>query len=854
MERDADDIKQRLIARAEDVCRALYPAGKKVRRSGYSVWNIGNLEGAASRKKKGMGSASVRLDNLVGYDFATDDRGDIFTLIGKALGLVDFRAQVKWAKDFLGESAGGEKATRAKTPPPSKEPPRAAEVRFLPPIKEPDPSRLRAEHDRWHDYYSARADGGFDLVLRISRAKPGTTGAAKCMPFVADRSGRAALVSGGLENVLRPLYNLRELLSEERAADEFVIVCEGEKAADAVIDAGLLGTCWQGGINTFEKTDWSPLAGRTVVLWPDNDDEGRRGMGLLAEKLQKFAGRVVILSTADSSGGDKSDAADVDKAAILARADEAERLMQAEDAAASAAEEEKAAAALGDAATGKGKFGALGAEQALAGALLEHWDICVDALAQERLEISPEWFGNRTAKHVVAVALESIRRGVSRDDINRSHIAPVLDLAAKRAGVRPDDEKAMAGILALPGQAATLENIPRYGRWLADLAKTRRRYLFFRECLKKTGEAAAESFSAADAADGVPPSDGVWDDCMSAALQLDEKLTAGFSDFETLDESTTAMMNAVRAARLSGDYSEFDGLLTGIPPLDDATGGLPPGSLTIVGGRPGKGKTQWSLFQALLCFTPPKGADEKTAAAIRRRAAVFFSLEMANKQLATMALSLLSGVEKKQFRKGCKDMTREEWELVEKKAREISSADSPFYMEDIPKISAESIRSRALRLSRRLRREGKTIGLIVVDYLQLVDTGENQNYTRSDEVGKVSRALKELAKELRVPVIACAQLNRKQDDRANAAPKLSDLRESGNIEADADIVLFLDSVREGGSEKQDEWVMLNGKETRLRHLNLYLGKAREGALLADPIAIDFYPGLGRFRARVSGGG
>ncbi len=214
-------------------------------------------------------------------------------------------------------------------------------------------------------------------------------------------------------------------------------------------------------------------------------------------------------------------------------------------------------------------------------------------------------------------------------------------------------------------------------------------------------------------------------------------------------------------------------LITGVPSgfldLDRLTAGFQPGDLVVVAARPGVGKSSFMLSMVFnLAF------EEKVPLGI-------FSLEMSEEQLVLRMLSMISGVPLQNIRQGF--LPDEDWEKIVKAALEISSKD--IYIDDTPTLSTTELRIR----SRKLKQE-KGVGIIFVDYLQLLKT-PYRHATRQEEVAEISRNLKALAKELEIPVIALAQLSRQVEQRADKRPQLADLRESGQIEQDADLIIFI---------------------------------------------------------------
>ncbi len=243
-----------------------------------------------------------------------------------------------------------------------------------------------------------------------------------------------------------------------------------------------------------------------------------------------------------------------------------------------------------------------------------------------------------------------------------------------------------------------------------------------------------------------------------------------------------AVEMAEKALNTGGGLS---GLTTGLDTLNAKTGGLHNSDLIIIAGRPGMGKTALATnigFNAARRYVRDIEdgiAPDKSAGA----GVAFFSLEMSADQLATRILAEQSGISSELLRMG--KISQQDFRNLARAAGELESL--PFYIDDTPGLTIAALRTRARRLKRQ-----KGIGLVVVDYLQLLQgTGRNSNDNRVQEISEISRGLKTLAKELGVPVIAAAQLSRAVEQREDKRPQLSDLRESGSIEQDADIVMFV---------------------------------------------------------------
>ena len=243
-----------------------------------------------------------------------------------------------------------------------------------------------------------------------------------------------------------------------------------------------------------------------------------------------------------------------------------------------------------------------------------------------------------------------------------------------------------------------------------------------------------------------------------------------------------AVQMAEKALNTGGGLS---GVTTGLDGVNAKTGGLQHSDLLILAGRPGMGKTAlatnmaFNAAQRYVRDLEDGIVAEKSAGA----AVAFFSLEMSADQLATRILSEQSGISAENLRMG--KISQADFRNLARAAAELESL--PLYIDDTPGLTIAALRTRARRLKRQ-----RGIGFIVVDYLQLLQgTGKSSDGNRVQEISEISRGLKTLAKELNVPVLALSQLSRAVEQREDKRPQLSDLRESGSIEQDADIVLFV---------------------------------------------------------------
>ncbi len=245
----------------------------------------------------------------------------------------------------------------------------------------------------------------------------------------------------------------------------------------------------------------------------------------------------------------------------------------------------------------------------------------------------------------------------------------------------------------------------------------------------------------------------------------DKRTKTSFASMKDVIKDTFKMIE-----HLFDRKEAITGIPSGFKDLDEMTSGFQPGDLIVIGGRPGMGKTAFALNIA-----------QHVGISLKEPVAVF-SLEMAKEQLALRMLCAESLVDSSRVRKGF--ISREEWPKLTNAAGRL--AEAPIFIDDSSAITVLEIRAKA----RRLKMEHGGLSLVVVDYLQLMRSRGNFE-RREQEISEISRSLKALAKELKIPVIALSQLNRAVEQRGEKKPTLADLRESGAIEQDADVILFL---------------------------------------------------------------
>ncbi len=306
---------------------------------------------------------------------------------------------------------------------------------------------------------------------------------------------------------------------------------------------------------------------------------------------------------------------------------------------------------------------------------------------------------------------------------------------------------------------------------------------------------------------------------------LSDKGDAG-KGFVSFSEALSASIDTIeKAYQREGDIS---GISTGLDDLDKRTGGLNNSDLIVLAGRPAMGKTALATniaYNVAELMSRDKSFEEKS------RGVAFFSLEMSADQLATRILSTTAGISSKRMRNG--DIDGGEYGRLSEVARTLEKM--PLYIDDTPGLTINAIRNRARRLKRT-----KGLGLIVIDYIQLImGSSKKGEANRVQELSEISRGLKIMAKELNVPVIALSQLNRGVEQRDDKRPVMSDLRESGSIEQDADMVWFVyrenyyiqneepkETDKNYSQDKHDKWEQ-RYKATKYK-AEVIIGKHRHG--------------------------
>jgi replicative DNA helicase len=282
-------------------------------------------------------------------------------------------------------------------------------------------------------------------------------------------------------------------------------------------------------------------------------------------------------------------------------------------------------------------------------------------------------------------------------------------------------------------------------------------------------------------------------------------------DFHTIEEVLHEELDKLH--RLSTEKTSLTGCPSGFNDLDELTGGFQPGNLIIIAARPAMGKS------ALVCNIAENAAVDKG------RPVALFSLEMAESELAQRFLASRAWIGGEELRKG--RVPEQRWPKIVAASQRL--ADAPLWVDDSSDVGMLEVRAKA----RRLHSQRGGLGLIIIDYLQLMRTDSRYD-NRVTAIGELSRGLKILARELEVPVIALSQLSRAVEQRPDKRPQLSDLRESGNLEQDADLVMFI--YRDDYYEKENS--------ERPGEADLIIAKHRNGA--TGDVVLTFRPEYPKF--------
>ena len=437
----------------------------------------------------------------------------------------------------------------------------------------------------------------------------------------------------------------------------------------------------------------------------------------------------------------------------------------------------------------------LEAEQSLLGALLlnnQAFEVITEFL-------KPDHFSHPLHKTIYEVIARLIERSQVADPITLKPLLENDPLIQEAGGV--------GYLVDLVSGVSSTVSVRDYGQMIHEF--------YLRRSLTSIGDTIVRS------AHDVKSEDTAMEKIESAEKQLYDLVSSGDTTRGAV-AFKVALTEAVKMAEIAYRRdSAIVGVTTGLADIDRWLGGLHPSDLVIVAGRPSMGKTVLGTniaFNAAKAYldNPKEGCN-----------AVFFSLEMSAEQLATRILATQSKISSDRIRRG--DIKAEDFPNLVTASRLIENLG--LFIDDTPALTVTALRNRARRLQRQ-----HGIGLIVVDYLQLLEGGGKNRGgdNRVQEISDISRGLKALAKELNVPVIAMSQLSRAVEQREDKRPQLADLRDSGSIEQDADVVMFIyrDEYYEArkeppvGTDKHLEWQQRMAKV--MNQAEIIIAKQRHG--------------------------
>jgi replicative DNA helicase len=350
---------------------------------------------------------------------------------------------------------------------------------------------------------------------------------------------------------------------------------------------------------------------------------------------------------------------------------------------------------------------------------------------------------------------------------------------------RADDSGGLAYLNALAQSVPSAANMRRYAEIVRERA-------ILRKLIAASDEIATSAFNPQGRA-----VTQILDEAESKIFKIGEEGSRQRQGFQGIDKLVVALIDRVQELHDNG-AEEVTGVRTGFYDLDRLTAGLQKGDLIVLAARPSMGKTAFALNMA------------EHVAVSEGLPVLVFSMEMGASQLALRMVGSLGRIDQQNLRTG--RLRNEEWERLTEAVDKLAQVQ--LFIDETPALNSAELRARARRMARQF---GGTLGLIVVDYLQLMSGSSSSDENRATEIGEISRGLKALAKELQCPVIALSQLNRSVESRNDKRPMMSDLRESGAIEQDADVIMFI---------YRDDYYNKDSKEPGVAEI--VIGKQRNG--------------------------
>jgi replicative DNA helicase len=429
-------------------------------------------------------------------------------------------------------------------------------------------------------------------------------------------------------------------------------------------------------------------------------------------------------------------------------------------------------------------------ERAILGAVLLD-----NSLMAHAAELDPDVFYIPSHRKIFSAMIELFKNG--------SEIDPILVAEELR---RQGELESVGGVSSI---SALMTGLPRIDKLDSYTKLIRGKYLL-RLVIKKSYQIITDALVEED------EPEIILDRAEQAIFSIaDERIRKGLEHVQPIAERLLEKIQ-----EMEGRSTMLTGLTTGFNDLDAMTSGMQPSDLIIVAARPSMGKTSFALMLA-------------ENAAIRTGAVVaIFSLEMAKEALVMRMLCSQGNIDAQRFRNGF--LSKPEWAQIATSLGTL--ADTKIFLDDSPSINMLEMRAKA----RRLAAEQKRLDLIIVDYLQLMSSASRRMESRQQEVSQISRDLKILAKEFKVPVVALSQLSRAPESRSDHRPQLADLRESGALEQDADVVTFI--YREEQYKTQEERDTLPEEQKNVAEL--IVAKQRNGP--TGSVALRFTPSSMRF--------
>jgi len=390
--------------------------------------------------------------------------------------------------------------------------------------------------------------------------------------------------------------------------------------------------------------------------------------------------------------------------------------------------------------------------------------------------------------------------------ISANRPADVITVFEALQGVGKADAVGGLGALnSLAQYVPSAGNIRRYSEIVRERA-------ILRKLVVASEEIANEAFNTK----GKPVAQ-ILDEAEQKIFKIGEEGAKLRQGFQLMDKLVSELLG--RVEEMSQNPNDITGVPSGFRDFDEMTSGLQPGDLVVLAARPSMGKTALAINIA-----------EHVAVAEGLPVAVF-SMEMGASQLAIRLVGSIGRIDQGHLRTG--RLSDDEWPRLTQAVERLQSVS--LFIDETPGLSPSELRANAKKLSRQC---GK-LGLIVVDYLQLMSTGSSDGDNRATELGEISRGLKMLAKELQCPIIALSQLNRGVETRTDKRPMMSDLRESGAIEQDADVIMFI---------YRDDYYYKDSKEPGVAEI--IIGKQRNGP--TGTVKLSFLKPLTKFESMTRG--